>query len=179
MQSYFDLLETKDAQIISAFNNDQKWFTNLIYNKKGSVIDATAIDRKNHKVHIEIKQRTGERYGVFKNFIQEFDTIFLDTGKLDYFSRIMSSGYSLSEKELFISIFNDGDIIIVHDLNKPQPIEWLPNNRIFNPGTKKWEYEHRIGLYWYNGLIYEKQKDGHYIKWTDDKIKEYKENSIK
>lgn len=174
MQNYFDLLETKDAQIISAFNDDLHWFTNLIYNKKGSVIDATAIDKKGHKCHIEIKQRTGERYGIFKNFIQEFDTIFLDTGKLDYFSRIMSSGYTLSEKELFVSIFDNGDIIIVHDLNKRQPIEWLPNNRIFNRGTNKWEWEHRIGLYWWNGLIYEKQKDGHYIKWTDDKIKEYK-----
>lgn len=170
MQNYFDLLEEKDAQIISAFNADLKWFTNLTYNRKGSVIDATAIDKRGHKCHIEIKQRTGERYGIFKNFIEQFDTIFLDTGKLDFFSKIMSSGYTLSEKELFVSIFDNGNIIIIHDLNKPQPIEWLPNNRIFNPGTKKWEYEHRIGLYWYNGLVYEKDENGHYKKWSDEDI---------
>lgn len=169
-KSYFDLLEEKDAKIINAFNNDLKWFTNLTYNKKGSKIDATATDKKGRKVHIEIKQRTGTRYGVFKNFIQEFDTIFLDTGKLDYFSRIMSSGYTLQEKELFVSIFDEGKIVIVHDLNKPQAVEWLPNNRIFNPGTKQWEYEHRIGLYWYNGLVYELDDDGHYKKWSDDDI---------
>lgn len=169
-ENYFDLLEKKDAQIINAFNNDLKWFTNLKYNDKGSRIDATATDKKGRKVHIEIKQRTGTRYGVFKNFIQEFDTIFLDTGKLEWFSRIMSSGYTLQEKELFVSIFDEGKIIIVHDLNKPQQIEWLPNNRIYNPGTKQWEYEHRIGLYWYNGLIYEMDDDGHYKKWDDEDI---------
>ena len=169
-QNYFDKLEEKDAQIINAFNDDLKWFTDLHYNAKGSKIDATAKDKKGRKVHIEIKQRTGTRYGDFKNFIEEFDTIFLDTGKLDYFSKIMSSGYTLEEKELFVSIFNNGDIIIIHDLNRPQQIEWLPNNRLFNPGTEKWEYEHRIGLYWYNGLVYEKGEDGHYKKWDDEEI---------
>ena len=169
-KNYFDLLEEKDAKIVDAFNNDLKWFTNLQYNDKGSRIDATAQDKKGRKVHIEIKQRTGEKYGNFKNFIEHYDTIFLDTGKLDYFSKIMSSGYTLNEKELFISIFNEGDIIIVHDLNRPQSIEWLPNNRIYNPGTEKWEFEHRIGLYWYNGLVIEKGEDGHYKKWDDDYI---------
>ena len=168
--NYFDLLEEKDAAIMTAFNNDQKWFSNLQFNKKGSVIDATAIDKKGRKVHIEIKQRTGTRYGVFKNFIEEFDTIFLDTGKLDFFSKIISSGYTLHEKELFVSIFDEGELIIVHNLLEPQAIEWLPSQRIFNPGTKKWEYEHRIGLYWYNGLVYEKQDDGHYKQWTDEEI---------
>lgn len=170
MNNYFDTLEAKDAAIMTAFNDDLKWFTNLTYNKKGSKIDATATDKKGRKVHIEIKQRTGTRYGIFKNFIEQFDTIFLDTGKLDWFSKIMSSGYTLQEKELFVSIFDNGNIIIVHDLNRPQAIEWLPNNRIFNPGTKHWEYEHRIGLYWYNGLVYEKDSDGHYKKWSDDDI---------
>ena len=170
MENYFQKLERKDAEIISAFNDDQKWFNDLKYNKEGSVIDATATDKKGRKVHIEIKQRTGERYGDFKNFIEQFDTIFLDTGKLDFFSRIMSSGYTLHEKELFVSIFNNGDIIIIHDLNQPQAIEWLPNNRIFNPGKKKWEYEHRIGLYWYNGLVYEKGDDGHYQRWSDEDV---------
>ena len=170
MKNYFDLLEQKDAQIIRAFNEDVKFFKNLTYNENGSKIDATAYTKKGKKVHIEIKQRTGERYGKFKNFAEEFDTIFLDTGKLDWFSKIMSSGYSLNEKELFISIFDNGDTILIHDLNKPQLIEWLPNQRIYNPGTKKWDTEHRIGLYIYNAIIYQKDDDGHYRRWTDEEI---------
>ena len=169
-KNYFDALEEQDEKIITEFNNDLKWFTNLQYNNKGSKIDATAQDKKGRKVHIEIKQRTGDKYGNFKNFIEHFDTIFLDTGKLDYFSKIMSSGFTLNEKELFVSIFDNGNIIIIHDLNQPQTIEWLPNNRIYNPGTKQWEYEHRIGLYWYNGLVYEKDEEGHYNKWKDEDI---------
>ena len=170
MKNYFDSLEQKDAEILRAFNEDVKFFKSLNYNEKGSRIDATAIDKRGHKCHIEIKQRTGERYGNFENFIVEFDTIFLDTGKLDWFSKIMASGYTLSEKELFVSIFNNGDVILIHDLNKPQPIEWLPNNRLFNPGTKKWEYEHRIGLYWQNAIIYSKDKNGHYRRWQKEDI---------
>lgn len=170
-KNYFDLLEEKDADIINAFNSDVKWFTDLNYNAKGSKIDATAKDKKGRKVHIEIKQRTGERYGNIKNFLEEFDTIFLDTGKIDYFSKIIESGHTLNEKELFVSIFNDGDVIIVHDLNKTQLIEWLPEQRLFNPGTKKWEWEHRLGFFWYNGMVFERDKDtGHYRKWTDEDI---------
>lgn len=177
--NYFDDMELKDAQIVRAFNDDVHFFKNLTFNDKGSKIDATASTIKNKKCHIEIKQRTGERYGKFKNFVEQFDTIFLDTGKLDWFSKIMSSGYTLQEKELFISIFDNGDTIIIHDLNKPQLIEWLPNQRLFNPGTKRWEYEHRIGLYWYNGIIYQKDDDGKYRRWTDEEIESLVEKQHK
>lgn len=168
--NYFNLMEQKDAKIIKAFNDDVNFFKELTYNEKGSRIDATALTKRGKKCHIEIKQRTGSRYGDFKKFIEQFDTIFLATSKVDMFSKIMSSGYTLSEKELFVSIFNEGDIIIIHDLLKPQEIEWIPNQRLWNPGTKKWDYEHRLGFYWYNGLIFEKQDDGHYRKWTNEEI---------
>ena len=178
--SYFDEMEQKDAKVINAFNDDQKWFTNLQYNKKGSRIDATAFDKKGRKVHIEIKQRTGERYGDFKNFIEHFDTIFLDTGKMDTFSKIMASGYSLSEKELFVSIFNDGDIIIIHDMNKHQLLDYLPCQRLWNPGTKQWNVSHRVGFFWYNGIVYEKDKDtGHYRRWTNEEIESLVEKQHK
>lgn len=179
MKNYFDSMELKDAQIVRAFNQNVKFFNELTFNEKGSKIDATALTKKGKKCHIEIKQRTGERYGKFKNFVEEFDTIFLDTGKLDWFSKIMSSGYTLQEKELFISIFDKGDTIIIHDLNKPQQIEWLPNQRLFNPGTKKWEWEHRIGLFWYNGIIYQKDDDGNYRRWTDEEIESLVEKQHK
>ena len=169
-KNYFDALEEKDAKIINAFNDDVHFFQSLTYNDKGSRIDATAITKNGKKCHIEIKQRTGERYGDFKKFIEEFDTIFLATSKVDFFSKIMSSGHTLSEKELFVSIFNNGDIIIIHDILKPQTLEWLPNQRLWNPGTNRWDYEHRVGFYWYNGLIFEKDENGHYQRWKDEDI---------
>lgn len=169
--NYFNQMEEKDAQIIRAFNDDVHFFKELTYNDLGSKIDVTAITKRGKKCHIEIKQRTGQRYGDFKKFIEEFDTIFLAISKLDFFSKIMSSGYSLSEKELFVSIFNEGDIIIIHDILKPQDLEWLPCQRLWNPGTKKWDIQHRLGFYWYNGIIYEKDEDtGHYRRWTDEEI---------
>lgn len=171
MKSYFDKMEEKDAKVINAFNNQVSWFTDLKYNDMGSRIDATAIDKKGRKTHIEIKQRTG-KYASFLEFIKMFDTIFLDTGKLDTLSNIMRSGYTLNEQELFISIFNDGDVIIIHNLNQPQEIQWLPNNRLWNIGLKKWENEHRIGLYWWNGIIYQKNSQGKYIKMKKSEIEE-------
>ena len=177
--NYFNEMELKDAQIIKAFNDDVHFFKQLTFNPEKSRTDATALTKNNKKCHIEIKQRTGERYGKFKKFVEQFDTIFLDTGKLDWFSKIMSSGYTLQEKELFISIFDNGDTIIIHDLNKPQQIELLPNQRLFNPGTKKWDIEHRIGFYWYNGIIYQKDDDGKYRRWTDEEIESLVEKQHK
>lgn len=169
-ENYFDSMESKDFEILKNFNDDVKFFSKLTYNQKGSKIDATALTKKGKKCHIEIKQRTGE-YGDFKNFIEHFDTIFIDTGKLDWFSRIMTSGFTNDEKELFMSIFNNGDIVIIHDLNKPQTIEWLPNQRLWNHGTKKWDSEHRLGFYWYNGIIFEKDEiTKSYRRWTDEEI---------
>ena len=90
MHNYYDLMERKDAKIITAFNEDVKFFTQLIYNDRYSRIDATAVDRKNRKCHLEIKQRTG-KYGSFQEFLDKFDTIYLDCGKLDTFSNIIGA----------------------------------------------------------------------------------------
>jgi hypothetical protein len=170
---YCDLLERKDAQIFTAFNNDQNWFKDLIYNKRGSRIDAYAIDKKNRKCHIEIKQRCG-KYGKFQDFIDHFDTIYLDYGKMNEFSEIMlHSGATRDERELFVSIFDEGDTIVVHDLLKPQPAMHMPLQRVWNEATKSWDIEHKIGFFWYNALIYVKENDK-YKKLSDDEIDEMK-----
>lgn len=168
--NYVNIMERRDAQVLTKFNQDKKFFKNIIFNQKGARIDATAIDRKDRKCHVEMKQRTG-KYANFSDFLDEYNTIYIDCGKLDYLSDIMQvSGYVRNEQELFVSIFNDGDVILIHNLNEPQPIMWLPNQRVYNPAKKRWEYEHKIGLYWYYATIYEKNEDGHYEKWTDDDI---------
>jgi len=167
-KNYFDEMEKKDSEIINAFNTQVHFFDKIYYNEKGSRIDAIAIDKKGRKVHAEIKQRTG-KYGNFFEFIKSFNSIFLETGKLDAFSHTMNSGHTLQEKEILISIFNNGDVILIHDLDKPQEMEWFPNSRIFNPGTKRWEFEHRVGLYWYNAIIFVKE-DNKYIRKTKEEI---------
>lgn len=167
---YCDLMEREDAQIFSAFNENLKWFNQLIYNKRGSVIDAFGIDKKNRKCHIEIKQRTG-KYEDFSTFLDNFETIYLDYGKMNMFSNIMmESGATLNEQELFVSIFNKGEIILIHNLLKPQPTLHMPLQRVYNPAKKQWEIEHKVGLYWHQAIIYEKQTDGNYKKWTDEDI---------
>lgn len=178
MHNYYDLMERKDAKIITAFNEDVKFFTQLIYNDRYSRIDATAVDRKNRKCHLEIKQRTG-KYGSFQEFLDKFDTIYLDCGKLDTFSNIMlASGSSLNEQELFVSIFDDGDTILIHNINQQQPMMWMPCQRVWNEGAKKWDTEHKVGLYWYNALIYQKQ-DGHYKRLSDEEIETIRNKQVK
>lgn len=178
MHNYYDLLEMKDAQIISAFNNDVKFFTQLIYNDRFSRIDATAVDRKNRKCHLEIKQRTG-KYASFQEFLDKFDTIYLDCGKLDTFSNIMlASGSTFNEQELFVSIFDDGDTILIHNINQQQAMMWLPCQRVWNEGAKKWDTEHKVGLYWFNAIIYQKQ-DGHYKRLTDEEIETIRSKQLK
>ena len=170
---YCDLMEREDTKIFTAFNNDQGWFKELIFNKRGSRIDAYAIDKKNRKCHVEIKQRCG-KYGKFQDFINKFETIYLDYGKMNEFSDIMlRSGATLNERELFVSIFDDGNTILVHDLLKPQPTMHLPLQRVWNEATKCWDVEHKVGFYWFNALIYIKQDDG-YKQLSNDDIAELK-----
>lgn len=173
MSNYFKKMEKKDAKNLKNFNEKVKWFNELEYNEEFARIDAMAKDKKGRKTHIEVKQRT-KKYSDFTAFTKAFDTIYLDTGKLETLSQIMLSGHALDEQELFISIFNDGNVIVVHNLNKKQPMMWLPNQRVWNEGKKKFEYEHRVGLYWWEGMIYEKQPNGEYRRWTDDEIRWHK-----
>lgn len=174
---YCDLMEREDTKIFTAFNDDKGWFKDLIFNKRGSRIDAYAIDKKNRKCHVEIKQRCG-KYGKFQDFINKFETIYLDYGKMNEFSDIMlRSGATLNERELFVSIFDEGNTIVVHDLLKPQPTMHLPLQRVWNEATKAWDVEHKIGFFWYNALIYVKEND-RYKKLSDDDIAELKEQAV-
>lgn len=164
-------MEHLDATALNNFNQDKNFFKKITYNKEGARIDVMAIDIKDRKCHVEMKQRTDE-YADFNSFIKKYDTIYIDCGKLDFLSDVMqASGFNLNEQELFVSIFNDGDIILIHNLNKQQPVLWMPNRRVWNPAKNRHEREHKIGLYWYYATIYEKNEDGHYEKWSDDKIR--------
>lgn len=168
--NYADVMESKDAKAFNEFNEQKKFFKKITYNQKGNRIDAQATDRLNRKCHIELKQRTG-KYSDFEEFIKQFQTIYLDCGKLDHLSNIMmASGYNLNEQELFVSIFNDGNVICIHNLNQPQPVMWLPNQKVWNPAKKRFEVEHKVGLYWYMATVYEKNKDGKYVKWPEEKL---------
>ena len=156
MNNYYDRLEQRDSEILTEFNNQVKFFTELKFTEKGTRIDATGIDIKGRKANIEVKQRTG-RYGNFEAFRGRFKEIYLDTGKLDYFSNLMmKSGFTMDEQELFISIFDDGDTIVIHNLNKPQPVMWLPNQTVTNIGGQRRETEHKIGFLISEAIIYRK-----------------------
>ena len=174
---YCDLLEREDAKIFKCLSDDQGWFEELIFNDYGSRLDAIAITKQKHrKINIEIKQRCG-KYSDFFEFIKYFDTIFLDYGKLNEFSEIMiNSGATAGDGATFVSIFNNGDIVLIHDLNKKQPTMHLGQQRVWNEAKKRWETEYKLGLFWYCATIFQRDKDGHYKKWTDDGIKQCKED---
>lgn len=158
MANYFDTQETRDERILKSFNEKTQMFTQITYHKKGSEIDVEAIDKKGRKCHIEIKERT-DKYKDFELFKTKFDNIYLETGKLNALRKIMQSGYPLNEQELFINIFDDGDTIVIHNLNEPQEMIWMPNKRIYNRGLNKMEYEHRLGVLIKNAIIYKYDRD--------------------
>lgn len=168
--SYYDRLEDADAAIITAFNQDLNYFKSILFNKKGWRNDAYAIDKKGRTVHIEIKQRQG-KYKDFNEFIKKYNSCYLAADKIPWMQKIMQSGYTLSEKELFISIFDDGNTILLFDLLKPQKVEWFPNSRTWNPGQNKWTFETNIGFYWKNAVIFKKDiTTNHYKKLTKKEI---------
>lgn len=153
-ENYFEEMEREDEKCLRRFNEYTKLFKGITANTKGSQIDYIAHDRKNRICHIEIKQRK-DKYSDFEEFKKKIDNIFLETGKINALTKIMQSGYTLNEGELFINIFDDGDTIVIHNLNKQQDFKWMPNQKVYNPGLKKYEYEHRLGCYIKNAIIYQ------------------------
>ena len=170
---YCDSMERQDEEIFNRLCQDQEWFNEPIhYNKKGSRLDATAIDKKGRKITFEIKQRTG-KYSSFKDFIDRYETIYLDYGKMNEFSELMrKSGATLGEGEAFVSIFDKGDTIIIHDMCKPHHTLHMPLQKVYNPATHQNEIEHKIGYYWYDADIYMMGEDKHYHRLSKEEIKD-------
>ena len=169
---YCDTMEREDAKIFESFSKDRDYFSEkLQFNENGSRLDAIGITKKGRRINIEIKQRCGE-YGDFYKFISKFETIFLDYGKMNAFSETMrKSGSTADDGAIFVSIFNNGDVILIHNLNEKQlNSEHYGNKRVWNEASKQWEVEYKIGFYWYDASIYFKEKDGHYHKLKEDDI---------
>lgn len=174
--NYFDTLEKDDERIFRLFNEDRNIFKSVTYHRHGSRLDAICIEHNNAKCHIEIKQRL-DQYGVFNDFAKQYGSIFLDTGKLEEFSNKLQSGYTLGEDELFVSIFDNGDTIILHNLEKKQPVSNEGAVRLRNKGTRQIDYELRFGYYWWTGTVYTKDEYGKYRKWSEADKKEYMINN--
>lgn len=168
---YCDEMEREDAEIFESFSEDRGWFSEkLKFNKNGSRLDAIGITKNGRKINIEIKQRCGE-YGDFYKFISKFDTIFLDYGKLNAFSETMkTSGATAGDGAIFVSIFNNGDVILVHNLNQKElDSKHYGNKRVWNEASKEWDIEYKEGFYWYDASVYFKEGE-HYRKLKEDDI---------
>lgn len=160
--NYVKKQEQNDRDILQAFNDDLNYFQELTFTADKTRHDATAVDKKGRKVHIEIKQREG-KYKDFNEFKKKFNSCYLSTDKIPWFQKINTSGHSLNEQQLFITIFDDGDTILLFNLLKEQPVEFQPNTRVWNPMKKQWQYETNIGFLIENALIFKKE-NGHYSK---------------
>ena len=169
--SYFNKMEKKDAAIMQAFNDDLNYFTKLNFTEELTRHDATAIDIKNRKVHLEIKNRQGE-YKDFNKFKEKYETLYIGADKLQWLTKIMESGMTLNEKCLFVTIFNDGDYVLLFDpFKRDAEIIIKPMMRTWNPGLNKWTFETNIGFKWRDCLIYKKEEDtGHYRPLTRKEI---------
>lgn len=176
--NFFNKMERVDEKIFRLFNEDRNIFKKdgIKYHRNGSRLDAICIEHNGNKCHIEIKQRLG-KYGVFNSFTKYYGSIFLDTGKLDEFSRKLESGYTLGEDELFVSIFDGGNTIILHNIKKKQPISNEGAIELENRGTGKTDHELRFGYYWWTGTVYTKDEYGKYRKWSEADKKEYMINN--
>ena len=179
--NYFNAMEKEDERIFRLFNENTKIFKQdgITYHRNGSRLDAICTEHNNTKCHVEIKQRLDE-YGDFNKFAKRFGSIFLDTGKLEEFSKKLQSGFTLGEDELFVSIFDGGNTIILHNIEKKQPVNNEGAVRLRNKGTRQIDYELRFGYYWWTGTIYTKDENGNYRKWSETEKRDYMmENKIK
>lgn len=159
---YVKKQENKDRQILKQFNDDLNYFQELNFTPDKTRHDATAIDRRGRKVVIEIKQREG-KYKSFDEFKKKYNSCYLSTDKLPWFEKVNTSGRTLNEQQLFITIFDDGDTILLFNLSKTQEVLLERNTRVYNPMKKCWQYEDNLGFKIENAIIY-KRINGHYQK---------------
>lgn len=177
--NFFNKMEREDERIFRLFNEDRKLFKTITYHRNGTRLDAICIEQNDSKCHVEIKQRL-DKYGVFNDFAKQYGSIFLDTGKLEEFSKKLESGFTLGEDELFVSIFDGGNTIILHNIEKKQPVSNEGAVELRNKGTRNTDHELRFGYYWWTGTIYTKNENGNYRKWTETEKRDYMmENKIK
>lgn len=169
--------EKKGRLAFKQLNNDQNWFTNLTFSEDLSAqIDGIGTTEEGKKVYIEIKTRGGE-YGDFFKFIKHFDTIFLDYGKLNAMSEALrkDKAQGIESGAIFVSVFNDGDVILIHNLKKPFYTKHLGLQQVTNfakkeDGKDEKEYELKTGLSWEDASKYKKDGNGQYYRWEWDDI---------
>lgn len=168
--NYFSVMEEKDAAIMQAFNDDLKYFEKLNFTEPTTRHDATAIDIKGRKVHLEVKNRQG-KYKDFNDFVKKYDTMYVGADKLGWMEKIMESGMTLNEKCLFVTIFNDGDyVLLFNPFKRDAEIIIKPMMRTWNPGKQQWTFETNIGIRIKDCLIYRKGGDNHYRQLTRNEV---------
>lgn len=159
---YVKTQENKDREILQAFNDDLNYFQELNFTPDKTRHDATAIDRRGRKVVIEIKQREG-KYKSFDEFKKKYNSCYLSANKMHWLAKVYASGRTTNEQQLFITIFDDGDTILLFNLSKTQEVIYERNTRVYNPMKKCWQYEDNLGFKIENAIIY-KRINGHYQK---------------
>lgn len=175
MNNFVTTNEKKGREAFEKLSKDQEWFEKLSFSEDlKAEIDGIATTPEGKKVYIEVKTRGG-KYGDFFNFIENFDTIFLDYGKLDAISNelMKDKSHGKDSGAIFVSVFNDGDIILVHNLLRPFQTKHLGLQQVTNfarkeEGKNEKEWELKTGLSWKSASMYKKNSEGHYYRWKWD-----------
>lgn len=175
MNQFVENNERKGRQAFKKLSEDQDWFQDIKFSENlTDQIDAEATTKKGKKVYIEIKTRGG-KYGDFFQFIKEFDTIFLDYGKLNAVSNELmhDKSHGIDSGAIFVSVFNDGEIILIHNLKKQFKTKHLGLKEVTNfakkeDGKDEKEWELKTGLDWQSASFYRRDSKGNYYKWEWD-----------
>ena len=156
--NYFDTMEAKDYKKLCDFNDQVNWFEAIDMMPKYNPTDSTCVDKKGRLVHIELKTREGSLYDY-----KRFGDVLVEPKKLNTFTNIMESGYTLDERCLYMNFVDDG--IIIYNFNDLDTIRVIPNHRHYNKGKQQYEFETRFALPINKAIIYAIDRDtGEYIR---------------
>ena len=158
--NYFDSQENACTKLLEEFNDQLNWFNGLTANTRLSEIDFKCTDRKGRLTHVEIKQRKG----TIEDF-KKYGDVLIEPGKIYALTRIMESGHTNNEQRLYFNFVDDG--VIIFNLNNIAQVNFYPNHKQRNYGKGTVEYEDRMGLKMQDAIIFKKDDDGKYRRWTD------------
>jgi hypothetical protein len=177
MTNFVESNKRKGRAAFKKLSEDQNWFKNLEFSEDLTAeIDGIATSKTGRTIYVEVKTRGG-KYEDFFKFIENYDTIFLDYGKLDAVSNelMKDKAHGKESGAIFVSVFNDGEIILIHNLLKIFPTKHLGLQHVTNfakkeEGKKEDEYELKTGLPWRYATFYRRNSQGNYYKWEWDSI---------
>lgn len=133
--NYFKSNEDNDFEMLVKFNEETKYFDEIVRSEDKNVIDAMAL-KGDKCFNIELKMRYMD--------INKFNSIYIEPNKV---AKLLLEYQINGIIPLYINFFQNQNTVAIWNLSKITSYEYEPCVKIWDEGHGKYKYEARFCLY--------------------------------